>query len=425
MNAQPKIISNLINFLDSMSTESMMVDACQIIPSIDNNERLSISINCSANEGLKKYLQDLFESFNDLDIKQDHTTIHESSDFNSLDFVDKNKKIEIEITVPVDSPIFLDLDHFKRKWVRTQIWPEEFYLFEERQLINSKDTLPPEIKTINDVIEFSRSALSSIRKISHHHSSSGGAIFVDTEESAVPSIEIATEMKDIFITDSELLDKISVRHNFLDSIIDDSNSFHSKHKEIAVFRNSIFDFYKSIPEANTPLTAAAYLLTNFKKLEDIFSRNYQAFVGGLSLEKLRAEVVTEQTKFTDQATKNLLDTSSKMFALPGIALLSNYFSSGKYEQASNWSSSYLIVITCVILLLLLSVQLYQMYSLENSKDIVLSEFTKKLSGLPQDADVTKIQKNIDRMSITVCMTQGVLWLYFLLTLFVIAYIVVF
>lgn len=319
-----------------------------------------------------------------------------------------NQTIYVETTFRVDDEIYTDISHFKRKLLLIGRWPLSFFIVDEKKLF-SDSFAHPLLLEIKEKFDFISAVLKGLCKTSQYISETGAAIFVDTQDTSNASVAVATKFPVIFKNNEQLFDEIKLpSSNFIDQIESSENS--NNFKEVAVFRNSLLEFFKHYIEAKNPASCAQHLLLYFDKLHEIFLQNYQAFVSQFSLEKIHTELMTEQSKFTEQTSKIIQEITTKLLALPGIAILSRLLSEPNNTSAL-FSAKIIISAVCIILGIYLSIQIYQIFWIKDSYKIVCDDFSSKLKKIEQGYHFEKLQLSIDKVGHKICFAFCIAFFY--------------
>lgn len=310
----------------------------------------------------------------------------------------------------VDDEIYTDISHFKRKLLLIGRWPLSFFIVDEKKLF-SDSFAHPLLLEIKEKFDFISAVLKGLCKTSQYISETGAAIFVDTQDASNASVAVATKFPVIFKNNEQLFDEIKLpSSNFINQIESSENS--NNFKEVAVFRNSLLEFFKHYIEAKNPASCAQHLLLYFDKLHEIFLQNYQSFVNQFSLEKIRTELLTEQSKFTDQASKIIQEITTKLLALPGMAVLSRVLATPD-DGTSLLSAKVIIGVVCVILGVYLSIQILQIFSISDAYKIVYEDFSSKLKKMEQGYHFEKMEHVLKKAEKNFCIAICLAFAYLL------------
>lgn len=321
-----------------------------------------------------------------------------------------NQTIYVKTTFGVDDEIYTDISHFKRKLLLIGRWPLSFFIVDEKKLF-SDSFAHPLLLEIKEKFDFISAVLKGLCKTSQYISETGAAIFVDTQDASNASVAVATKFPVIFKNNEQLFDEIKLpSSNFIDQIESGENS--NNFKEVAVFRNSLLEFFKHYIDAKNPASCAQHLLLYFDKLHEIFLQNYQSFVNQFSLEKIRTELLTEQSKFTDQASKIIQEITTKLLALPGMAVLSRVLATPD-DGVSLLSAKVIIGVVCVILGVYLSIQILQIFSISDAYKIVYEDFSSKLKKMEQGYHFEKMEHALKKAEKNFCIAICLAFAYLL------------
>lgn len=379
------------------------------------------SLGNSHNELCEFYnaLHDCFSNFviDNNSISSEKQSIHDLIESSNL-----NIKISFKISFNISDYFFIDFDSFKKYYVNANNKFENFYIFENNTIFKNKNSS-------NESWNSFFTSYSSLTKLFEelntvaHHAGVNEAIFIDPSENG-HSIAISTDIKKIFSTDENIFNT-SVNYGYISELVTNiGNQSIGYLKELAVFRSSLFEFFKSPSSADSTDSAeksAVFFINNSNDLKIKYEKNYQAFVSGLTLEKLKTELASEQLKLSDTATKGLMDISGKMFALPAAIGLSRIG-----INAESIYGNFLIIVTSIILFLPLRSQLRQLRNIESANNITFNDLENKIKNIENDnikniieSDLTKIINNISE---TIKSVRWTLCFYIFLSVLPIIYI---
>lgn len=185
-----------------------------------------------------------------------------------------------------------------------QTMVSEFYIIQDD--ISNTDTITETWKENYDSLQ---KFLTSLKDIAHHSTKSDDLVFISHSEKKDISIVISSSLKEIPI---ELVFNKKYEDFLTDIINEDSNNLKVK----AIFRSSLSEFFEKTNQSNK----LHYLLDNYIKLQDIYQKNYEIFVNGVSLNKIKSELAQEQLKLFEAVNKGLQNITSQAMIIPGLAL---------------------------------------------------------------------------------------------------------
>ncbi len=93
--------------------------------------------------------------------------------------------------------------------------------------------------------------------------------------------------------------------------IADKDDLHSSERK-SVFRQALSELIQHFDEDK----AFSHILENIQKLYSNYCDNYERYINGFSLEKLKKEVIEDYSKFSGQISSALNDIIAKAFAVP-------------------------------------------------------------------------------------------------------------
>lgn len=217
---------------------------------------------------------------------------------------------EIPLNTKQDGLYYKDIrDFFSRlktfssdKVLQTMV--SEFYIIQDD--ISNTDAITETWKANYDSLQ---KFLTSLKDIAHHSTKSDDLVFISHSEKKDISIVISSSLKEIPI---ELVFNKKYEDFLTDIINEDSNNLKVK----AIFRSSLSEFFEKTNQPNK----LYYLLDNYKELQDIYQKNYEIFVNGVSLNKIKSELAQEQLKLFEAVNKGLQNITSQAMIIPGLAL---------------------------------------------------------------------------------------------------------
>ena len=139
----------------------------------------------------------------------------------------------------------------------------------------------------------------------------------------------------------------------------------------SVFRQALAELLEhQIDEAQ----AFSYILQNIDKLYRTYHDNYERYINGFSIEKLKKEVIDDYNNFSTQINNSLNDIVTKAFAVPA-SLAAAALLIRLDNLASHVVMALVVLITTIIYVLTLSWQLNKIESIKNDISDTFSAFS--------------------------------------------------
>lgn len=320
----------------------------------------------------------------------------------------ENDTVSFEVSFPVADNIFVDFDHAAEYYISSKQKFDKLFIFNPPTLVSTKQSTPPIWKEFLEEYCRAVNALECLRVLAHHNGTTE-AIYVDSKESSTPSVAICTEFPLLYERCKGIL-SLKRDYGFLCKLASDIAQKKPNYlKELSIFRSSIVELLKK--EEGDAETHGVLILQNIEKLEKIYSNNLQAYISGLSLEKIRTELAAEQLKFSDQASRSLTDISGKMFALPAAIGIARLAGNGLTPF-----NRFFVILTCVILLLPLVAQLKQLRVIRKSSEIAFADLDEKIEQV-SDTKVRTSFTNVRRgLKGSIRTVWWMLWFYVALSI---------
>lgn len=253
----------------------------------------------------------------------------------------------------------------------------EFYIIQDD--ISNTDALTAIWK---EKYESLQNFLSSLKIIAHHSTKSDDLVFISHSEKKDISIVVSTSLKEI---PNDLVFNKKYDDFLTDIINEDNNNLKIK----AIFRSSLSEFFEKTNQPNK----LHYLLDNYKELQDIYQKNYEIFVNGVSLNKIKSELAQEQLKLFEAVNKGMQEVTSRVMLIPGFAFLSMILRS-QFNMPINdfWLIGVaLLFVSCIVLISIINQQ--KMLSILDDSASVSIENISKVSFEIQDS-LNKIIKDM-------------------------------
>ncbi len=167
-----------------------------------------------------------------------------------------DNRVKFSLKFGTDDFFYEDIMHFKKCILADKKFPEsELYIFKEKIYQIDVNNIHEELKPIQDVFNNINYILSSFKKLAHYEGKDDEIVFIDPSEKSTITITISTDTSEIQEVPS-ILDA-QIEHHTLSCLIndkDEENGFFFK--ERAIFRTSLFEFFKGkdIDLSNTEKT---------------------------------------------------------------------------------------------------------------------------------------------------------------------------
>lgn len=320
-------------------------------------------------------------------------------------------RVQFQAPLAQKDGFFLNISEAKAYYAGAQNKPTRLLYFEPLSLVDEQSR-PAEWAMFADRYEECEKALNALVSLAHHRGA-GEAIFIEPGDTGSRSIAISIDMAAVYESCPQILDA-PISASFLLQLSDDVQKKNANYvKERSVFRSSLFEFYGEREDTILPVKAATRFLTSMQELADVYGRNFQSYISGITLEKLKTEVATEQLKFTEQASKGLLDISTRMLAVPAAL--------GLAQVANGDAGTWILFITCVFVLLPLLAQWQNVRVIDASQKLAFRDLDRKL----KDSDVGSSKQELSnvrrRLTNTVRAVKAMLAIYMSVVLVVAAY----
>lgn len=181
-----------------------------------------------------------------------------------------------------------------------------FYLIEENYVQGELER-PEVIKkldTINEVIEFLSKVLP--------HSQRGTSLvtfvyFPEDKNGNAKSKQLFSSSFSKEDLNSDLTSFIKLRETL------SQNDCHQPER-VTVFRNSLAEFFGE--KSNNNLDSFSFMLNNFERLYEIYKDNYDTYINGFSLEKIKKEITDYHQQFSKAISDGMNEVVSKSLAIP-------------------------------------------------------------------------------------------------------------
>lgn len=361
MSAFHTHISNIKLFLKELSSEEICI--------VRENDRIKWTVKTETNQ----YKQQLFESLKDLD--------HTSRPF---DDESTGSIISFTVTFEASARAYLDIEDFKEKLLidNEEEVDENYLIFnisdhsESNKIKDNYNTLKSELKYLSQTLAH------------HYEDSSDVFFFIDLTEKSNKTVRLTCNTSELS-KNLNLLDQ-PLGYNYSTHIGKvDNNIFY---RERAVFRTSIFDFFKKkdIDLLDEKKTTEIFL-TEINKFNECFSENLEVYSSGYSLEKLKLEYSQEQLKFTEQISKIISDVTTKTMIMPGIMALLRITNG----STPSYLTPIVIIATSSIILASLFSQFGQLKLIEQAQNFSLGTLKKRIeSSENKNSDKENVLSNI-------------------------------
>lgn len=306
-----------------------------------------------------------------------------------------DNRIKFSLKFGADDFFYEDIVHFKKCILADKKFPEsELYIFKEKLYQIDVKNIQEKLKPIQDAFNNINCILSSFKKLAHYEGKNDEIVFIDPSEKSTLTITISTDTSEIQEIPS-ILDT-QIEHHTLSCLIndkDEENGFFFK--ERAIFRTSLFEFFKNkdIDLSNTEQTTIM-LLQKFSDFEKLYSSNYEAYISGISLDKLKLELAQEQLKFSDQTAKILSDITNKMIAFPVMTGLITLI---RINLTNTSFGILLIFLTTLILLLSIWNQDVQLGTIEQAQEISFNNIKQKIIQNSQEKATNLLSKELSKL----------------------------
>lgn len=85
-------------------------------------------------------------------------------------------------------------------------------------------------------------------------------------------------------------------------------------ERVAVFRNSLAELFGE--KSNSDIDSFSFMLNNFERLYEIYKDNYDTYINGFSLEKIKKEITDYHQQFSKAISDGMNEVVSKSLAIP-------------------------------------------------------------------------------------------------------------
>lgn len=254
--------------------------------------------------------------------------------------------------------------------------PEDFYLIEENYYSNDDD-INEELSKLSIVC----SLIKRLAILAHYHDKKTKSNFLRLV--FMNPDEISRGQPVIVETRLSLSTVKEINHlpiEKLDGLVGVSEINDQHHMErVGVFRNSISDFLKTIPEENR----FDYLLKNWTDFLKIYDQNLAVYLSGFAFHKAKKEVAEAELDISSKISKVVGDITGKLLSVP-VSLLAVV----AVAKSDSWIESSIIVLglllASIIIFELVANQQRQLRSVVHSKDVVLSAFEGRKDTYPEE-----------------------------------------
>lgn len=354
-----------------MDARSNIVSLYRKLKNVEfNSENDSFSGSCIIDESCIALLKSIDSSF--------PNTIYSiqrgKSRFTVEDIVPSKISTKIIYTLP-ESIFFNNAALFiEKKGVKANGNLDFYYLIEEDY--QSGDTTEPEViknlKSIFEVIGFlsdvlphTEKGLSTTTFVYFPEDKNGNIKTKRTVESVFNQNDVNANLKSFF----KLKNTISQ---------DDCH----RPERVAVFRNSLAELLSA--EAFVDSTFS-HLLQNFDKLYEIYKDNYDTYINGFSLEKIKKEITDYHQQFSKAISDGMNEIISKSLAIPAS------IAAGALLMKSNTITGDLLMLAVLLLTAIITSMLlsWQKNSINDNKSLI----EKAFSSFTKDTRVTEAARN--------------------------------
>lgn len=319
--------------------------------------------------------------------------------------------VNVHVVFHVDLPIFCSLEHAQTVFCQSTDRSKNVFIFETGTLSLHDDVA----EHINDGqwLSFLKSYEAADRCLKMaaalaHHRSAEHALFVDPSGRATSAVSMHVDAGVVYGLFPETLTKIG-SNEWLAHLVRDVEAHSPNYlKELALFRASVIEFFSG-RASEDPVENSQIFLIELPDVQQRFEDNLQAYLSEITIKQLRTQLASEQLKFSEHASKGLMDITGKMFALPGALILLKLTG----QQLEAMVSVAAVVLTAIILCLSLFAQLQLIGTVEGAIRIALDEVSSKIKtiqGASLKESLLSVRNKLDR---TICF--GRVCIYFYLT----------
>lgn len=270
---------------------------------------------------------------------------------------------------------------------------ENYYILAEK--IDSNDEVDPtflnELNNLKSLLLFTNNLI----ELAHHNTKNDELVFISHTEKKDISIDFSIKTDDIppnLIKDKNYKD-------FLSPILEEN---HNSIKVKAIFRAALVELL----EKNTDSNKFLYILDKYDDLVEIYNKNYEIFVNGISLKKIKAELAQEQMKLFESINKGLQNITSQAMIIPGLALFGiiiRTYNSSKHNTSEIIQNDVINSNMILFIVSLLVSALIILISIKNQQDLSRTlKSTQKISinnldNISQQLkqEITHVLKQID------------------------------
>lgn len=319
--------------------------------------------------------------------------------------------VEVHVTFNVNLPIFYSLDQAKTVFCQSTDRSKNVVIFETGTLSLQEDN----DEHINDdqwllflaSYEAADCCLKMVARLAHHRSAEH-ALFVDPSGRAANAVNLHIDAGVVYGLFPDALANIETNEWLLHLVRDLEAQSPNYLKELALFRASVIEFFSG-RTSEEPLENSHTILTELADVKQRYEDNLQAYLSEITIKQLRTQLASEQLKFSEHASKGLMDITGKMFALPGALILLKL--TGQQLEAT--VSVAAVVLTSLILCLSLFAQLQLIGTVQGAISIALDEVSSKIKSI-RDAglkdSLSSVRNKLDRT-----ISFGKICVYFYLT----------
>lgn len=304
--------------------------------------------------------------------------------------------VDVHVVFNVDLPIFCSLEQAKTVFCQSTDRSKNVVIFETGTL----SLLEENDEHINDdqwllflaSYEAADRCLKMAARLAHHRSAEH-ALFVDPSGRAANAVSLHIDAGVVYGLFPEALAKIGA-NEWLAHLVRDVETLSPNYlKELALFRASVTEFFSG-RTSEDPVENSHTFLTELPDVQQRYEDNLQAYLSEITIKQLRTQLASEQLKFSEHASKGLMDITGKMFALPGALILLKL--TGQQLEAT--ISVAAVVLTSLILCLSLFAQLQLIGTVEGAIRIALDEVSSKIKSIQEaglKASLSSVRTKLD------------------------------